>query len=98
MPPSASRGVGLEMTRQLLQSPTNTVVAACRTPSKASALKDLGTEAKGLLHVVQIDIDSPESIRVCADETTQVLGNKGIDCIINNAGVKSSPSLSHLLC
>ncbi|KAI0703321.1 NAD(P)-binding protein [Earliella scabrosa] len=83
----ASRGIGLEMTRQLLQSPTNTVVAACRTPSKAVALKELGKEAKGTLHVVKIDIDNPESIRACADETTQALGNKGIDYIVNNAAV-----------
>ena len=90
LPPSASPGIGLEMTRQLLQSSSNTVIAACRTPSKAVALKDLQKEAKGKLHVVKIDIDNPESIRACADETTQALGNKGIDYIVNNAAVKSN--------
>ena len=84
---SASRGIGLELTRQLLQSPTNTVIAACRTPSKAVALQDLAKVGKGTLHVVKVDLDDTESIRAAAEEVARILGNKGVDYIINNAGV-----------
>ncbi|KAI0703330.1 C-factor [Earliella scabrosa] len=83
----ASRGIGLVLTRQLLQSPTNTVIAACRTPSKAVALQDLAKVGKGTLHVVKVDLDDTESIRAAAEEVARILGNKGIDYIINNAGV-----------
>ena len=76
------------MTRQLLQSPTNTVLAACRTPSKAVALQALAKEAAGTLHVLKLDADSPESIRASADEAAKIIGNTGIDYIINNAGVR----------
>ncbi|KAI0703331.1 NAD-P-binding protein [Earliella scabrosa] len=83
----ASRGIGLEMTRQLLQSPANTVLAACRTPSKAVALQDLAKEAAGTLHVLKLDANSTDSIRAAADEAAKILGNTGIDYIVNNAGV-----------
>ena len=77
------------MTRQLLQSPTNTVLAACRTPSKAVALQDLAKEAAGTLHVMKLDVDNTESIRASADEAAKILGpNTGIDYIVNNAGVR----------
>ena len=85
---SASRGIGLEMTRQLLQSPTNTVLAACRTPSNAVALQDLAKEAAGTLHVLKLDVNSTDSIRAAADEAAKILGNTGIDYIVNNAGVR----------
>ena len=76
------------MTRQLLQSPTNTVLAACRTPSKAVALQDLAKEAAGTLHVLTLDVNSTDSIRAAADEAAKILGNTGIDYIVNNAGVR----------
>ena len=60
------------MTRQLLQSPTNTVLAACRTPSKAVALQALAKEAAGTLHVLKLDADSTESIRASADEAAKI--------------------------
>ena len=42
---------------------------------------------KGTLHVVKVDLDDTESIRAAAEEVARILGNKGIDYIINNAGV-----------
>ena len=75
------------MTRQLLQSPTNAVVAACRTPSKAAELQELAKGAEGKLYIVSIDIDDPESIRACADDVAKLLGDRGVDYIVNNAAV-----------
>ncbi|RDX45210.1 NAD-P-binding protein [Lentinus brumalis] len=81
-----SRGIGLEMTRQLLRTPANTVIAACRNPSKADALRSL---ANGKLHVVALDVVDRESVRKCAEEVTALVGDKGIDYLVNNAGVAS---------
>ncbi|KAI0751855.1 NAD-P-binding protein [Daedaleopsis nitida] len=83
-----NRGIGLEMTRQLLGSTTNTIIATCRNPSKASFLNELATSANGKLHIVSVDMDDTQSIRACADEVTRILGGKGIDYLINNAGIK----------
>ncbi|KAI0718148.1 NAD-P-binding protein [Cerioporus squamosus] len=84
-----SRGIGLEMTRQLLSSPTNTVIAACRNPSKAEALRALAGSAKGKLHIVTLDVLDRESIRKCSEEVATIVGDKGIDYLVNNAGVAS---------
>ncbi|OJT07885.1 hypothetical protein TRAPUB_1217 [Trametes pubescens] len=83
----ASRGIGLELVRQLLASPSNTVIAACRTPSTASALAALKDTAKGTLHVVQLDMADFESIRVLPGVLARILGGQGLDYLINNAGI-----------
>ncbi|KAI0375991.1 NAD-P-binding protein [Pilatotrama ljubarskyi] len=83
----ASRGIGLELTRQLISSPANVVVAACRDPSKASVLESSRREAAGTLHVVQMDVDSPASITASAEAVTLLVGDLGLDYIINNAGI-----------
>ncbi len=82
-----SRGIGLEMTRQLLRTPSNTVIAACRNPSKADALRAL---ADGKLHIVALDVVDRESVRKCAEEVTALVGDKGLDYLVNNAGVVSA--------
>ncbi|KAI0628084.1 C-signal [Trametes polyzona] len=83
-----SRGIGLEIVRQLLESSHNVVIAACRTPEKASALQDLGDTAKGTLHIIQIDVSDVESIRGSAKELERILGpDTGLDYLVNNAGV-----------
>ena len=84
---STSRGIGLEMTKQLLKTPTNTVIAACRNPSKADALRTLADGAKGKLQIVALDVLDRESIRKCAEEVAGIVGDKGIDYLVNNAGV-----------
>ncbi|RPD56614.1 C-factor [Lentinus tigrinus ALCF2SS1-7] len=84
-----SRGIGLEMTRQLLQTPSNTVVASCRNPSKADALRALAGVAQGKLHIVALDVVDFESIRKCAQEVSAIVGDTGIDYLVNNAGVAS---------
>ena len=77
------------MTRQLLESPTNTVIAACRNPSKADALRTFAGVANGKLHIVALDVLDRESIRKCAEEVAEIVGDKGIDYLVNNAGVVS---------
>ncbi|KAI0737529.1 NAD-P-binding protein [Daedaleopsis nitida] len=84
-----NRGIGLEMTRQLLESPLNTIIAACRNPLNATALNELANDAKGQLHVVKLVVDDERSIRACANEVAQIIGDKGVDYVVNNAAVNT---------
>ncbi|TFK81889.1 NAD(P)-binding protein [Polyporus arcularius HHB13444] len=83
----ANRGIGLELVRQLLQAPSNIVVAACRNPSKATELQELAAKASGRLHLVALDVTSKESINQAAEEVAKTFGGKGIDYLVNNAGI-----------
>ncbi len=87
IPSSASRGIGLEIVRQLLESPDNLVVAACRTPDKATTLSALKDAAKGTLHIVQLDTSDFDSVRALPAQLEPILGSTGLDYLINNAGI-----------
>jgi NAD(P)-dependent dehydrogenase (short-subunit alcohol dehydrogenase family) len=74
----ASRGLGLEFVRQYAAD-GDRVIAACRHPDKATALKAI----KGDVRVVALDIADAGSIHALAE----TLGIEPIDIVINNAGV-----------
>ena len=86
---SASRGIGYELVRQLVSSSDNLVVAACRSPEKATALHALKSTSKGQLHLVQMDTGDFDSIRASFGQVEPILGEIGLDYLINNAGVVS---------
>ncbi|KAI0653035.1 NAD-P-binding protein [Cubamyces menziesii] len=82
----ASRGIGYELVRQLVSSSDNLVVAACRTPEKATALHALKSTSKGQLRLVQMDTGDFGSIRASFGQVEPILGEIGLDYLINNAG------------
>ncbi|KAH9887891.1 NAD-P-binding protein [Cubamyces lactineus] len=82
-----SRGIGLGLTEQLLRDPANFIIATCRTPEKATALKALKDTAKGTLHIVKLDVDDLEGLKNSVNEVSQILGDKGLDYLVNNAAV-----------
>ncbi|KAJ8455726.1 hypothetical protein ONZ51_g12354 [Trametes cubensis] len=85
-----SRGIGYEIVRQLVQSSANVVIAACRNPDKAvdlHALKD--TVATGNLHIVTIDVSDFEAVRGFSKQLEPILGDTGLDYLINNAGIST---------
>ncbi|KAH7910500.1 hypothetical protein BJ138DRAFT_1136000 [Hygrophoropsis aurantiaca] len=85
---SASRGIGLETTRQLLQSSSNTVFATCRSPSTASGLSALASgSSAGKLHIVQLDVADEASIKKGTSEVLRLLDGAALDYVINNAGI-----------
>ncbi len=93
MPSSASRGIGLELVRQLLESPANLVVAACRSPETATTLGELNTTSKGNLHTVKLDVSDSDSVRAAVKEMEPILGETGLDYLINNAAIVRIPTL-----
>ncbi len=87
----ANRGIGLEATRQLLAR-GDRVVATARSPGRAGALNALAGEHPGRLHVLPLDVASPQSQAALVGELPLVLGDEGarIDLVLNNAGVLHS--------
>lgn len=75
----ASRGLGLEFTRQYAADGWR-VYACCRNPHRADALNALAGDA---VTVHALDVDELPSARGCANE----LAGVPIDVLINNAGV-----------
>jgi NAD(P)-dependent dehydrogenase (short-subunit alcohol dehydrogenase family) len=80
----ANRGLGLEMTRQLLAR-GDRVVAACRQPGKAIALTRLAGEHPGRLHVLPLDVADPRTIAELSREVGAL--DLDIELLVNNAGV-----------
>lgn len=74
----ANRGIGLELTKLYLQAGKH-VVAGCRQPAKAEALRRLG----GKLDVVQLDVASADDVAALAGHVQ----GEAVDVLINNAGV-----------
>lgn len=86
---STSRGIGLQFVKQLSASPKNIVIASCRKPDTASDLKALQISAKGKLHIVELEVTNETSIKAAAAKTSEILGGKGLDYLLNNAAVVS---------
>jgi NAD(P)-dependent dehydrogenase (short-subunit alcohol dehydrogenase family) len=76
----ANRGIGLEFVTQYAAEGAD-VIACCREPEKAAALKAV----KGKIRVMALDVAEPKSAAALAG----ALKGEAIDILINNAGVGS---------
>ena len=77
----ANRGLGLEFTKQILQSGHN-VYAACRNLNDIDELDLLSNEYKNKLIIVNLDINDHDSILKLSEQLKGI----SIDVMINNAG------------
>lgn len=82
----ASRGLGLEATRQYLQQ-GNRVFAACRQPSAATELQALKETYGDNLIAIELSV-ADEALREAAYQTVAQYTDS-LDILINNAGVNS---------
>lgn len=78
----AGRGIGLELTRQLVRR-GDQVIATLRNAKKADRLLALEGEAKGLLHIETLDVTDPAS----AASLAKRLNGTPVDTLVNNAGI-----------
>lgn len=78
----ANRGLGLEFTRQYLAEGYE-VIAACRNPSAADALQQLGRGAGGALTLLEVDVADGASVKRAAARAPA----PAIDILVNCAGV-----------
>ena len=84
----ASRGLGLAFVRELVALPNSEVgkiIASSR--GDAPALDEIVQKSSGRVAVVKLDVTNQTSIKKAATETESILGGKGLDVLINNAGI-----------
>jgi len=82
-----SRGLGLEMTRQLLTRKVGKVVATCRQPQHAEELGQLAEQHPESLYVARLDVTDLDSFTVFSETVARICGTEGIHVLLNNAGV-----------
>jgi NAD(P)-dependent dehydrogenase (short-subunit alcohol dehydrogenase family) len=78
----ARKGIGFELTRQLLTQ-GHRVYVGVRKPTEATKLKELAASAGGRLKVLELDVTSDASAVAFA----RAIDSDHIDVLINNAGV-----------
>ncbi|KAL9004066.1 MAG: hypothetical protein Q9188_003101 [Gyalolechia gomerana] len=84
----ASRGFGFALARQLASLPASDVTKVFATArGDAFALKELAKQSSGRIVVVQLDVTNEASIKQAVAEVEVNLEGKGLDVLINNAGV-----------
>ncbi|KAH8924115.1 NAD(P)-binding protein [Atractiella rhizophila] len=84
-----SRGIGLELVKQLSAVSSNLIFALVRNPSKAVELATLASQRKNVV-IVQADTSVTAEITKAAQQVEKELaarGLKGVDVLINNAGI-----------
>lgn len=89
----ASRGLGLELTRQLAAR-GDVVFATCRDPPRAEALQALQRQHAQTVGVLQLDVRQPASIEEAAAHVAahplaaaSASGRPAVDLLVNVAGV-----------
>ncbi|KAK9234998.1 hypothetical protein V1525DRAFT_349121 [Lipomyces kononenkoae] len=84
----ASRGLGLELARQLASLPVSEVSKVFATARGGSpGLEELAEKSSGRVVVVKLDVTDERSIKQAAVEVEANLDGKGLDVLINNAGI-----------
>ena len=84
----ASRGFGLALVKELVSLPTSQVSKIIATVrGDAPALNEIVEKSSGRVAVVKLDVTDQTSIKKAAAETEPILGEKGLDVLINNAGI-----------
>lgn len=86
----ASRGFGLALTRELAARPASEVskvFGTIRGDAPPSALDEIVKTSSGRVVAVKLDVTDQTSIKKAAAEVETKLGGKGLDVLINNAGI-----------
>lgn len=85
----AARGIGLELTKQLAELPGSRVsqIFALTRSEPSAALRSLIDGSSGRVVSVLAAVDDTESVREAARQVETRLGSKGLDVLVNNAGV-----------
>ena len=80
----ANRGIGLEMTRQLLTQ-GNRLVATCRKPRTAIDLQSLADQFPEQLTILPLEVTNTISIQSAYNASQRIVDH--LDVLINNAGI-----------
>lgn len=84
----AARGLGLEMATLLAARPSSEVSLVITTARKASpALQKLAQESSGRVVIIPAEVTDENTVQEAADKVKGIVGDKGLDVLINNAGI-----------
>lgn len=82
----ASRGLGLEFCKHILESKTTVaVIATCRNPDGAAELRRVADQHPGRLTVLKLDVNREEDIRSAAERVKGSFGR--LDLIVNSSAM-----------
>jgi NAD(P)-dependent dehydrogenase (short-subunit alcohol dehydrogenase family) len=82
----ASRGIGLEIARQLLvQRGFETVIATSRYPEKSQGLRELEADHPASLHAVALDVTDEDTVRRARKNVATIV--ESLDLVFNVTGV-----------
>uniref|UniRef100_A0A1J3E1F9 C-factor n=2 Tax=Noccaea caerulescens TaxID=107243 RepID=A0A1J3E1F9_NOCCA len=88
----ASRGLGLEFVRQLLEnSKKGYVVATCRNPKEATSLSDLKKRFSERLFIQKLDVTDETTIEESAESVRERYGS--LNLLVNATGILSIPGV-----
>lgn len=89
-----SKGIGLELVAQLvaLASDKITHIFALSRSKPTSSLQSLIDNNAGRITHVTCAVDSDSSVQNAAEVITKLLGDKGLDVLVNNAGIGGASS------
>ncbi|CAL9168287.1 unnamed protein product [Musa hybrid cultivar] len=88
----ASRGIGLEFVRQLLEkNDKGHVIATCRNPDGATGLLDLKKKFMERLNLLQLDVTKESTIEAAATSVRESYGS--LNLLINASGILSIPDV-----
>jgi NAD(P)-dependent dehydrogenase (short-subunit alcohol dehydrogenase family) len=83
-----SRGLGLSIIATLAKKPASEVrVVFASARSTSRALEEVVSSSPGRVIFVQLDITDEECVKEAARQVEKMLEDKGLDILINNAGV-----------
>jgi NAD(P)-dependent dehydrogenase (short-subunit alcohol dehydrogenase family) len=87
----ASRGIGLELTRQLLELPASQIskVFAIARNIESDAIKQLEQKFPDRFYPVSASVNSNTSIQKAVETVKSKLNGDPLDVLVNNAGINS---------
>lgn len=85
----ASRGLGFEMVKALLQKPASEVSTIFATIRSAPppALQEVIAQSQGRVVVLKLEVSDEASIAAAANDVKDKLAGRGLDVLINNAAI-----------
>ncbi|KAM7002479.1 C-signal [Tautogolabrus adspersus] len=91
----SSRGIGLHTVKQLAKSSSRpaTIIATARNPTASTDLQELSKTYPGV-HIVTLDVDSEQSVSSALQEVASIVGNEGLNCLINNAAIGNTTDIN----
>ncbi|XP_039594026.1 C-factor-like [Polypterus senegalus] len=92
-----SRGIGLHLVETLMKSSSRPrmVIATARDRSRAKELNRLA-ESHPDLHIVTLDVTNKDDIEAAFKEVESLVGDKGLNCLVNNAGILLRSTLNEV--